>query len=125
MMAGRAIGAKDVDAIGDGSAAPLHIACGSGHAQFARWLLAHRANVDCKNLAPPVLAAYTPLFTAAFQGHADCCSVLLQHLADVCSQDIRGMTPLHAALMEPLHLTGNPDPKATELVLRVLLAARA
>jgi len=81
--------------------------------------------VDRKALAPPEQVGQTPLFTAAYQGYAECCSVLLQHLADVGSQDCRGLTPLHWVLANSLHLAGNQDPKATELVVSVLLAARA
>jgi len=55
-------------------------------------LLEHRANPNAKGID-----GYTPLHTAAHQGHVDVVKLLLEHGADPNARSINGYTPLHTA----------------------------
>jgi uncharacterized protein len=85
--------AADVDAAqGDGMTA-LHWAAMKGDAEMAQMLMYAGANVR----ATTRLGAYTPLFLASQNGHADVMEALIKGGADPKAADPAGTTPLMVA----------------------------
>jgi uncharacterized protein len=79
---------------GDGGWAPLHLAAKGGHANVAKLLLEHGANV---HLRANNRLESRPLHTAAASGQAKVAEVLLDHKANVNSSQRGGVTALHLA----------------------------
>ena len=88
---------------------PLHSAAAFGHLDVVRLLLAHKAEIDAKEIS-----GMTPLHHAAITGHKDVAALLLAKRAKVDVRDNYGMTPLHRAAQQ-----GHQD------VAAVLLANKA
>lgn len=125
LMVGNVVGIADIESVGPlFCTAPLHHAAGCGHAKFVEWLLKKAACVNVTKLPPNTYTGQTPLHCAAIQGHAECCEILLQHRADLGSCDAAGATPLHAAVLQPVHFAGSHEPDAIVRVIHLLLAAR-
>jgi ankyrin repeat protein len=78
---------------GDGFTA-LHFAAFFGHADAARFLVAHAADVDARGTGWMI---GTPLHSAASRSHAEVVGVLLEAGADPDARQSGGWTPLHAA----------------------------
>jgi ankyrin repeat protein len=72
---------------------PLHRAALTGHAQVAKWLIAHGVNVDSKDSK-----GQTPLFYAVMNKHKESIEVLIASGADINVQDAKGNTLVHFIL---------------------------
>jgi hypothetical protein len=77
---------------GDYDSTPLHVAALWGHAEVARLLLDHGADVNSRSKD-----GWTPLHYAAAFGYADVARLLLERGADPSIKDDKGRTPLDVA----------------------------
>lgn len=91
---------KDVPRLIDSHApdgfTPLGLASYFGHADTARWLIDHGANV---NLAANNAMQVAPLHAAASGGHVEIVRMLAEAGADVNARQQAGYVPLHAAAL--------------------------
>jgi len=77
----------------DGGLTALHLACASGHAGMATWLLGIGADADSRRHN-----TFTPLHAAAMNGHCMIVDLLLSAGADPNVQTTpQGYVPLHSA----------------------------
>lgn len=138
----------EMDALNAEAVSPLGIACAAGNWRLARFLLERGARAEPAEGQPVLLAAAateeddpagvqlllrhkarvdardghdrTALHEAAFAGHADICSALLDAGADVNARDSRGRTPLldsaRAAALPALEilLAGGADARSCD-----------
>jgi len=123
LMASELVGAADINAHSGLGYDMLMHASQYGHVSMVQRLLSWRACVNSQAVGDAD-AGMTPLQFAALQGHAECCQILLQSLADVGLKNVMGATALHMALKEPLHAFGS-DAAGTNQAIRLLLAARS
>uniref|UniRef100_A0A0B6ZGQ1 Uncharacterized protein n=1 Tax=Arion vulgaris TaxID=1028688 RepID=A0A0B6ZGQ1_9EUPU len=70
-----------------------HYACRSGHHLTCKTLLAYHADVNATTQSSKA----TPLHRAAYMGHSEIVSLLLDYKADPTCLDCDGMIPLHKA----------------------------
>mmetsp|Transcript_3645 Transcript_3645/g.7979 ORF Transcript_3645/g.7979 Transcript_3645/m.7979 type:complete len:601 (+) Transcript_3645:72-1874(+) len=91
-----------------------------GFHENLRTLLELRANTEPRRVKDNC----TPLLSAASEGYAKCCEVLLEFGADITARDHLNQTALHLAAV-PETLLGNPGCRGKCEVLQVLLDSRA
>ena len=80
---------------------PLYEASARGHTAIVRRLLGARAFVDAARPVLPSLGAHgrsTPLFASCAAGHEEVASLLMGASADAHAQQLRGLSPAHAAV---------------------------
>ena len=71
---------------------PMHIAARGGHKEIAELLIAKGADVKCA-------VGSTPLHYAALLNHKEIAELLISEGSDVNAKDVKGITPLDAAII--------------------------
>jgi ankyrin repeat protein len=97
---------------------PLHLAARFGHAEVAKWLLTHGADVEAR--------AYNEFTPLLYTTHPEIVRLLLEYKADVNAKDVFGSTPLEDAASRYAHCARYPDSadasekarSVTEILLR-------
>lgn len=105
---------------------PLWLCCGRGHADLARLLLEHNANVNASRpflgaATREVVTGITPLFPASGGHHEACVRILLDARAAVNHKCGDGDTPLIFAVQS----LANGDPAKRLRVIEMLVSAHA
>jgi ankyrin repeat protein len=84
-----------LDASASNGSTPLHVAAQEGHATVVKALLVAGSAVDTQSPS----SGSTALFMAARDGHLDSVNALLAHGANVELANLKGLRPLHAAVL--------------------------
>ena len=85
---------EDVDTRDVGNkSTPLHLASREGHAEVARFLVDHGADMTAQDKQKS-----SPLHLASERGHIEIAQFLVERGADMTARDKHGATPLHLAL---------------------------